>query len=197
MSVSHLYKDFAYPKQNDAKNVAAESELQQEEAKLASFEDGYKSGWDDAISAQAETNTAIAKDFGRNLQEASFSFHEARSGLAREVREVLEPAIASLLPELAKETLPAHIGEQVSKLASEAMETTAEVAVSPKQLMQARKVCEERLSSPFEIVPDDNIQEDQVFIRVGTQEREIDVKSCIDEVQSILRAFFEKIEKGD
>jgi hypothetical protein len=53
-----------------------------EEAKVASFEQGYKAGWDDAVAAQSEDQTRIRADLARNLQSLSFTYQEARSHMS-------------------------------------------------------------------------------------------------------------------
>ncbi|MBA3904750.1 MAG: flagellar biosynthesis protein, partial [Rhodocyclaceae bacterium] len=45
-----------------------------EEAKVASFEQGYSAGWDDAVAAQNGDQTRIRADLARNLQSLAFTF---------------------------------------------------------------------------------------------------------------------------
>ena len=195
MGVAHLYKDFGASRLPRVFEGDEPSDLQQEEAKLASFEEGYKSGWDDAVVAQSESKSAVGAEFGRNLQAASFAYHEARAGLARELKQFFEPMFESLLPIIAKETLASHLTDQISELASQALDQPLEIAVSPGQMVVLQDLCEENLSQPFTIVPDETLANDQVFLRIGTQEREIEFETWIENIQGLVRAFFEQLDK--
>ena len=193
MSVSHLYKDFGSVPfdQNSAANAAGE---EVEEAKLQSFEDGYQSGWDDAVAAQESTKKTIGAAFAQNLQDVSFSFHEARGTLAKQLREVMEPMLDSLLPELARQSLAHHILEQTQNLSRESLDRPLEIAVSPMRATALQALCEADLKEPFVLVPDETLAEDQVFIRVGELEREIDFDGWFEEVRQAVSAFFDKVE---
>ncbi len=76
-----------------------------EESKLASYEQGYKAGWDDAAAALAEDQTRIRADLARNLQQLSFTYQEARSHILKAVEPLLEEMVGRLLPDMARETL--------------------------------------------------------------------------------------------
>jgi flagellar M-ring protein FliF len=52
--------------------------------RLAAYEQGYRAGWDDAVRAEAADQARIGAELARNLQEMSFSFHEARSRSSRQ-----------------------------------------------------------------------------------------------------------------
>ena len=196
MGVSHLYKDFGTSQTQAARGQNSRSEVEQEDDMLQSFEDGYKSGWDDAVAAQSESKTAISAEFGRNLQEASFSYHEARTSLARELKKLFEPLVNSVLPSIAKEALSAHLLDKISELSSEALDQKVEISVSPSQAPALQELCENTLNSTFEIFPDETIEKDQIFFRIGEKEHQIELDTWIENVHGIVSDFFDQIEKG-
>ncbi len=190
MTIAHLYKSFESQKEHSSNSANEQSDLQIQEEKLESFEDGYKSGWDDAVAAQQEENLSISKELGNKIQEISFTYHEARSALSRELREIIEPVLNSLFPMIAKETLPSHIAEQVSKLASDALHQEIEIVTSSSSAIHLNRLCESVIEPPFVLVPDENLLDEQIFVRVGRHEREIDFDSWISEIHCTLEAFF-------
>ena len=196
MGVSHLYKDFGDRRRRDFEPNASDPDLDQEEEKLQSFEDGYKSGWDDAIAAQKQSTTAISAGLEQSLQEASFSYHEARSALVSELRQFFEPLLDSFLPALAKETLAPRLLEQIAELSSELVDRKIEIAVSPARMVAVQELCSDKLQSPFEIQPDEALLEDQVFLRVGDQEREIELQAWLTNINRCVQAFFEQLDGG-
>ena len=191
MSLSHRYRNFG---SSPPPNEKVLTDLEQiEERNLESFENGYKSGWDDAVAAQETTRANVTAEFGRNLQEISFSFHEARAALAKELRNVLEPVLTALLPKIAGEALAAHVLDQIDEISREAMERRVEIAVSPQRIMSMQTLFEDILKDPFEIVADDTLSADQVFIRIGTEEREIDFEPWLQAVRDALASHFDSI----
>jgi flagellar assembly protein FliH len=194
MSLSHRYKNFSPQTPQDLHGATGSIE-KVEEQKLQSFEDGYKSGWDDALAAQKTMRSDITAEFGRNLQEASFSYHEARTALARELRSVMEPILCDLLPKVAQETLAAHVIDEISALTQQTLDRQIEVAVHPGRLQSMESVCSDELSQPFTIVEDDTLLEDQVFLRVGASEREVNFEEWIQLTIDTVGRFFDAAEK--
>ena len=60
-----------------------------EEAKVASFEQGYSAGWDDAVAAQQGDQGRIRADLARNLQSLSFTFQDARSHVLQSIKPLI------------------------------------------------------------------------------------------------------------
>ena len=84
------------------------------EAKVASFEQGYSAGWDDAVAAQQGDQTRIRADLARNLQSLSFTFQDARSHVLQAIRPLILEMVNRLLPEVARETLAPTLDEWVA-----------------------------------------------------------------------------------
>ncbi|MCZ4339947.1 hypothetical protein, partial [Shewanella colwelliana] len=58
----------------DPKVAAAPADLDAiDEARLASYEQGYAAGGDDAVSAQGEEKNQLAADLAHNLQSLGFT----------------------------------------------------------------------------------------------------------------------------
>jgi flagellar biosynthesis/type III secretory pathway protein FliH len=83
-----------------------------EEAKVASFEQGYSAGWDDAVAAQQGDQTRIRADLARNLQSLSFTFQDARSHVLQAIRPLILQMVNRLLPEVAREALAPTVLER-------------------------------------------------------------------------------------
>ena len=105
--------------------AAAEAE------KVASYEQGYQAGWDDATQAQAEDQTRIGAEFARNLQELSFTFHEARAHVMQAMEPLLTELVDTVLPSLVSETLGQRILEELQPLIEDGADSPVELVVSP------------------------------------------------------------------
>ena len=111
MSLSHRYRNFGGSKASAEPTSEASSETN-EDQQLQAFEKGYQAGWDDAVKAQADSIAKVSAEFGQNLQDMSFTYHEALSKLTLSIQPVLAEIIDKLLPSLAQKTLgPQIVGQ--------------------------------------------------------------------------------------
>ena len=83
-----------------------------EEARLASYEQGYTAGWEDAVAAQKDERSQMATELAHNLQLLNFTYHEARSHLLKGI----EPLLLALVTQVLPETVRAGIGLIVKKI---------------------------------------------------------------------------------
>ena len=112
MSVSHRYKNFG-GSDRAASSDRIQGDDQIEQDKLAAFESGYQAGWDDSTKAQSDNRDKISSEFARNLQEMSFTYHEALAKLTLSLKPVMTEIIDRLLPAMVAQSLAGHILEQV------------------------------------------------------------------------------------
>ena len=194
MTLSHLYQNFGDQKP-PKQTPTTESREAVEDEKLQSFEDGYKAGWEDAVSAQSQTRDHIDSEFAKNLQEISFSFHEARAALKKELGEVLEPIFLKLLPIISHETLVPKVIENIQDLTNQVSDCPIEVAVSPNRMVTMQSAFEDKIQEPFTVLPDEGLGKDQVFIRVGAIERGIDLETWNADICSLISSHLKISEK--
>lgn len=196
MAVSHRYRNFgkAGPAGQQPDNTGEEAI---EDLKLQSFETGYQAGWDDAIKAQAEDQAKIGTELGQNLQAISFSYHEALTKLTGSMQPVLEQMIEKLLPELAQNALGAHIVEQVLALTQTQISRPIEIVVAVSNVEKVRALAAESLSDPLEVVGESSLGEGQAFVRVGEDERLVDLDAVVSGVSEAFIAFFHETRAGD
>lgn len=195
MSLSHRYKKLGHEPSATVPETEQNDDEFIEEQKLQAFEAGYQAGWDDAVKAQDEESLRISAAFGQNLQDISFTYYEAVAKLTSSFEPLMSEMVAKVLPALAGKTLALHVVEQVRQLVQISIERPVEIVVSPDNEDKVRKILKEALVEPFKIVSDPGLCDEQVFIRIGANEREIDLGSTIREVAKAIEAFFHEIEE--
>lgn len=190
MTASHLFEDFgeAPIQARESSDLGIE---EVEDQKLQAFENGYQAGWDDAIRAQSDTGKHVSAGLAASLQDASFEYHEVRNTLKNAVHDIMSGVTKTLLPAIARESLGAHICEQVLAMAHTGLEHTIEVAVAPDSADAVRTVLHAGLEGPFEITTDPLLAPTQAFLRLGRDEREIHLEHMLDEISTTVTAFFE------
>jgi flagellar biosynthesis/type III secretory pathway protein FliH len=190
ITASHLFEDFGgIPK---PKSTAPSFRIEEvEDQKLESFENGYRAGWDDAIKAQAETNTHVSSELATSLQDASFEFHEVRNTLSAAVQDIMDEVMKTIMPKIAQTSLGAHIREQVISMTRGALDRSIEIVIAPDAEDVVRTLFDNDVERPFRFAIDPLLSPTQVLLRVGAEEREINLHETLDEVSRTVQSYFE------
>ena len=167
--------------------VIDEGEL--ESRRLAAFEEGYRAGWDDADKARQQDQGAVSEGLAQQLQDLSFTYHEAYSHIMAAVTPLLQEMAVALLPEMARATLGAHVAETLQGFAREIGATEVEIAVHPDSVDAVAPHVQGTFSFPLRLVPDAGLGADQAEIRFDQTEKQIDLGDMIRAVQEAVEGF--------
>ncbi|MBY6003851.1 ABC transporter ATP-binding protein [Salipiger bermudensis] len=160
-----------------------------EAAKLEGFDGGYRAGWDDAINAQSDDQLRIASDFAQNLQDLSFTYHEACRQVLNGISPLLEEVVAKLLPASLQETLGLHLAEQLRAMAAEIGRLDVVIAVAPGASTSVAPLIEMEFGFPLSLVEDPTLAEGQADIRFSESETQVDLGGLVQEVSEAVQAF--------
>ena len=160
------------------------------EAKIASFEQGYSAGWDDAVAAQQGDQTRIRADLARNLQSLSFTFQDARSHVLQAIRPLILEMVNRLLPEVARETLAPTVLDAVMPLADTLADAPLTLVLNPAVRGQVEDLLAQATGLPMVIDEEPTMPEGQVYIRFGTTETKVDLAQVTTDIAIAVRAFF-------
>lgn len=193
MSVSHLLEDFGAT--IGGKTVSM-SDVTLEEERLDSYETGYKAGWDDAVKAQEGDSRRISGDFAQNLEDLEFTVTEATQGILRDLRPLLEEMVHKVLPKLARDSLGMRVTELLATAAADGMEPTIEITTSPANLASLEALVDAAGNPRVTLRSEDTLGEGQVQLRLGEEEREIDLDALLGELQREVSEFFDAQQSG-
>ena len=193
MPLAPLYEDFSALKPTPEASLASDT-IAQEQA-LKSFEDGYQAGWDDAIKAQADTQTQISADFAQTLQEMSFTYHEALFKLSRAMQPLMSELLEKMLPAMARGCLAAHLMEQLDELLTDQVNQPIEIVVSSENEAALRELISDGDAAPFDIVSEASLGAGQAFVRIGAAERSIDLDGVVAGIETAMSAYFYEMEQ--
>lgn len=194
MSLSHRYRNFGGSKAEPKTGESLSTEGI-EDQKLQSFEEGYQAGWDDAVKAQNDATMKISAEFGQNLQDMSFTYQEAISKLTLSIEPVMAQIVDKLLPSLVGQALSAHVVAELTGLIKESSGQPIEIVVAPENVETVKELGEKSLTETFEIVEEASLGQGQAFVRIGSEERSIDLDSVITGVSQALTAFFHETQQ--
>jgi flagellar biosynthesis/type III secretory pathway protein FliH len=161
-----------------------------EEAKVASFEQGYSAGWDDAVAAQQGDQDKIRADLARNLQSLSFTFQDARSHVLQSIRPLILEMVNRLLPEVAREALAPTVLDAVMPLAEELADAPLTLVLNPDVRSQVEDLVAQATGLPMVIDEEPSMPDGQVYIRFGTSETKVDLAQVTADIGIAVRAFF-------
>ena len=161
-----------------------------EEARLAAFEKGYSAGWDDAVEAQDVEAARFRSDLGQNLQELSFTYHEARQHLLEALRPLLVDMAAKVLPAIAQQTLGQIVAEQLTPLAESLTSAPITIVANPGSLPQIREVLADRSSLPLVFAEEASLGEGQVYLKFAETETRIDLDGVIALITEAINTYF-------
>ena len=189
MNTATLYQDFSSDKVLENRTGSA-SAADVEEAKLQSFEDGYQAGWDDAAKAQASLDMSVSSALAANLQDASFEYHEVRNQLTKTVHEIMQGVVDAILPDVARQSLGAHIVQLVEAHTRDAVTRTIQLRVSETSRELVERVLPETPVA-YEVTVDSCLAPDQAVLQLSETEHEIDLGRVVKDVNAAVADYFE------
>ncbi|NCO16393.1 MAG: flagellar biosynthesis protein [Alphaproteobacteria bacterium] len=166
-----------------------------EEARLASYEQGYTAGWDDASASRADDQSRIRADLARNLQTLSFTYHEARMHVLRAIEPLLLEMVGRLLPEMAREALAPVVLETLMPLAEQMADAPVSLVLNPAARPAVEALLEQATGLPLHLTEEPTLGEGQVYLRLGDCETRIDLDRATAEITAAVRGFFGLSEK--
>jgi flagellar biosynthesis/type III secretory pathway protein FliH len=162
-----------------------------DEAKLASFDTGYRAGWDDAAAAQAGDQSKISADLGRNLQSLGFTYQEARAHVLKAVEPLLLEIVGKLLPELARASLAPMILETLTPLAEGLADAPVTLVLNPAARPAVEALLEQTTGLPLTLVEEPTLGEGQAWLRLGASETHVDLDAATEKIAAAVRSFFD------
>jgi flagellar biosynthesis/type III secretory pathway protein FliH len=166
-----------------------------DEARLASYEQGYAAGWDDAVSAQGEEKNQLAADLAHNLQSLGFTYHEARVHVLRALEPLLAELVGQFLPEVAKSALGATVLQTLLPLAKNSADLPIKILFNPASRGAIEPFLQQANGPPLTLVEEPTLGEGQVFLLLGETEIRIDLDGAIAETKAALKDFFDLMTK--
>lgn len=192
MTVQHLLEDFG---DLDTQQLVLTDQAL-EEQRLASFERGYQAGWEDASKAHAQEQDNIGSDLARNLQDLSFTFHEAQSAMLRNLEPLFDHLVQTILPTGARDSFKTRIVEELTALSHELGGGTMIVSVAPSHVEKVERLLGDPTALSVCVQADKNLGEGQAYLRLGNRERMIDLDTAINEIRQRISSFFQETREA-
>lgn len=159
-----------------------------EAERLASFENGYRSGWDDCLAAEQDNIRRVGAELARNLADLGFTYHEARAQLLAETEALIAAFLRKVWPRLAASALARRLVDDVVELAGTALDIQVDIVVSPADAAAVNALLTETTTFPVDVVQEEALAEGQAYLRFGRTERVYDMNELADRLCEAIAA---------
>ncbi|MEM7519478.1 MAG: ABC transporter ATP-binding protein [Pseudomonadota bacterium] len=196
--LGHLYSDFGSLKPKAPapdRSPQKPSEDQVADVRLASFEEGYQAGWDDATKSTQDDQGRLSDQLVQRFEDLSFTYQEAHAKLTAAMKPLLAKFVTKLLPEAMHHAVQAQLVDQISALVDAEAEQAIEVAVAPENKPVIENLLADRLKTPFAVSAEPALSDGQIYIRVDQTEREINLDAVLAGISEAVDAFIYELEK--
>ncbi len=192
MSISHLLEDFGSLAQGTPVSL---TDVSLEEQKLEAFEKGYQAGWDDSTKSGSDDSRRISADFEQNLQDLSFTYQEAHVASLNALKPLLDQMVSTVLPAMVQKTLGSQISELLHDLAKKHGSQPIEIVVAPANSATIGDFLNQSTQQDIKLVEEPSLADGQVYIRFGSQEREINLNEILTSIDQAVVGFFEEAQR--
>lgn len=195
MPISHLLEDFDNEPASLLHHSVSEESL--EDARLAAFEKGYQAGWEDASTAHANEQAHISAEFSRNLNDLSFTYHEAYSQVIRSIRPILTRMLDDIVPEVARHAFGFRLVEEAMGIFKKNGQGELVLTLSPASARQLEHHLTKELPMPVRILEDDTLGVGQAYLKLGEAEKCVDLDSLVAEMKALITGYLHEFREQE
>lgn len=161
-----------------------------EELRLATYEQGYAAGWDDAVTAQTDEITRLRADLGRNLVDMSLSYRDAKRHILGALEPLLHDMVTKVLPGIAHQSLGPIILEQLRPVAETAAGAPVLIKTAPENLETVERLLSQEVALPIRVIAEPTLGSGQAYLKIAESEALVDLDGAILAISAAVLAFF-------
>lgn len=189
MSIASLFEDFSLGP------MPASQEATETGEQLASYETGYKAGWDDATKAQEELSVHLSTALSRNIEQIEFTVAEAKSDILKGLRTVLSEVVQTVLPSMGETALRALVLEEIEALLDTASPSEITLLTSKTDFAAVSALRSQRPDlSAIHLEARDTLGDGQIYVTCKQDQRKIDLAQAIADINTSIQNFLDQPE---
>lgn len=168
---------------------------EQEELRLAAYEQGYGAGWDDCMRQAEREALERRAAVERRIEALNFTYHEARGALLSAVEPLLAAIAETVLPAAARAALVPMVIEQLLPLAEGIADTPLTLTVPPASRADFEAALEGLVLPPIEIVESPALDQGQAEIALSSHRARIDLSAVAEGIAASIDRFHHVLER--
>lgn len=173
----------------DAVPTAADPEMVDAGDMLESYDAGYKNGWADCASAEAEERGAVGAELAKNLTDATLTYEAARRDVLAALGPFFEDVVSTLLPKMAAAAVAPTVLAELGALAEGQIVSKIEIHAAPSACASLERLGETEHLADLTVRPEPAFAEGQVSIRMGSEQRDLDMAGAADRIAEAIAGF--------
>jgi flagellar assembly protein FliH len=193
-AVSRLLEDFVASRSDDVSGRWVRED-EWEEQRLSGYEEGYSAGWEDALSAQSQTQARLCEALSQKLCDLSFTYHEALTQMLAALEPIFQAIFETVLPRAWSAGQAARLAELATAMAKEQAEGPLVLKVPKGTADAIRPAFEREYGAPFELREDPGLAPDQACIRLGDVEQFVDGEALLRALAEAVNGFVLQMRK--
>lgn len=162
-----------------------------EEIRLNAYERGYVAGWDDGGQQSEVEGTTQKAAIARQVEQLSFSYHEARAHVLRAIEPVFAAIFDTVLPAAARASIVPVTIEQLLPMAHAAADVPITLRVAPGSRTAYEAAFEGLVLPPLVLVETDTLAEGQAEFCFEATESRIDLSHTADTIRRAVDRFYQ------
>ncbi|MGY6696924.1 MAG: hypothetical protein ACXIUW_13000 [Roseinatronobacter sp.] len=161
-----------------------------EKLRETAFEQGYASGWQDALQ-QFRNEDALRRAAAEEaIQAVNFTYTEAHQALQTGFLTLTHSMLQKVMPEVARAALPQCLQEELADLITRQTHLPLEILCAPSVLTTLEPIIEATPNRDIRLITEPSFSEAQVALRLGECERIIDLDAVQTRLQALLQTHF-------
>jgi flagellar assembly protein FliH len=186
-SLSSYLEDFGTPVIGGSPASVSDETLETE--RLEAFDKGYRAGWDDAIKAKTDEGSQMVDGVIQNLQDLSFTYHELHAQILSNLGPLFDEILQKVLPSLARDTLGAHVADQLTHIARDIGTVQIQIAVAPGAAEHVSHFVNSAATSlPISVIEAADVPEGRADMRLGRKEVSVDLGDMTAQITEAVNA---------
>ena len=159
-----------------------------EKLRETAFEQGYASGWQDALEQLRNEDDLRRAAAEEALQAVSFTYAEAHQTLQDGFMALTRNILEKVLPDVARHALPEHLRIELDALVASNTHTPIEILCAPSVLPALKKIAESYQDRQIRMIAEPSFSEAQVALRLGQCERAVDLDAILERLAAMVNA---------
>ncbi|SDW67408.1 hypothetical protein [Litoreibacter albidus] len=187
MSGTPFLEDFASQERSAGQSAAGtptQAELR------ASFDDGYKCGWQDGGAAAQSKDQEVRDAMSSALQAMNFTYFEARQHALQSVRPVLEAMVNAVLPQVLAQSLGGRVIE-VLEVASKSVEPSVTITCAPDSEAMLSALVADVVKFPVTINTEPTLTTSQALIAFDDGQTSVDLDATLQALRDCITNFYD------
>lgn len=159
-----------------------------EKLRETAFEQGYASGWQDALQ-QFRNEDALRRAAAEEaIQAVNFTYTEAHQALQSGFLTLTQSILQKVIPEVARAVLPQCLREELNDLIARHTHLPLEILCASSVLSTLEPILAATPNRDIRLIAEPSFSEAQVALRLGDCERIIDLDAVQTRLQALLQA---------